>query len=72
MGRASRLCGRFACGSRYTNYLINIYKGKNNKYNFSLLFSTIFLDIALSNYLLGSKDLEEDYALPIKNLRKRY
>ena len=46
-------------------------KGKDNKYNSSLLFSTIFLDKALSNYLLGSKNLEEDYALPIKNLRKR-
>ena len=46
-------------------------KGEDNKYNSSLLSSTISLDIALSNYLLGSKNLEEDYALPIKNLRKR-
>ena len=37
-----------------------------------LLSFTISLDIALSNYLLESKDLEVDYALPIKNLRKRY
>jgi len=46
-------------------------KGEDDKYNLSLLSSIIFLDIALSNCLLGSKDLEEDYALPIKNPRKR-
>jgi len=46
-------------------------KGEDNKYNFSLLSSIISLDVALSNCLLGSKNLEEDYALPIKNPRKR-
>jgi len=46
-------------------------KSKDDKYNLSLLSSTISLDIALSDYLLGSKDLEEDYALPVKNPRKR-
>jgi len=46
-------------------------KGEDNKYNPSLLSSTISLDIALSNYLLGSKNLEEDYAPPVKNPRKR-
>ena len=46
-------------------------KGEDDKYNSFLLSSTMSLDVALSNCLLGSENLEEDYAPPVKNLRKR-
>ena len=66
----------FAWGSesnanKYADHLIAVRKGEDNEYNPFLLSSLESLDVALSNCLLESKDLDKDYALPIKNLRKR-
>ena len=46
-------------------------KGEDNEYNPSLPSSTVSSDVALSDCLSESKDLEEDYAPPVKNPRKR-
>jgi len=66
----------FAWGSernanKYADHLIAVRKGEDDEYNPSLPSSAVSSDVALSDCLSGSEDLEEDYAPPVKNPRKR-
>ena len=66
----------FAWGSesnanKYADYLIAVRKGEDNKYNPFLPSSLASSDVALSDCLSESKDVDEEYAPPVKNPRKR-
>jgi len=66
----------FAWGSesnanKYADHLIAVRKGEDDEYNPSLPSSLESSDVALSDCLSESEDLDEDYAPPVKNPRKR-